>query len=101
MITGKLSSGFKFEVDETVTDEWDFVKAIGLTESKKVSESIYGMTKIIEMLLGKDGEQNLVDFIKKKNNGKCTQKMMSDAIIEMFNIIKDEKEGKNSETSPE
>ena len=44
MITGKLSSGYKFSVDETVTDEWDFVKAIGLCESKNVAESVYGMT---------------------------------------------------------
>ena len=101
MITGKLSSGYKFSVDETVTDEWDFVKAIGLCESKNVAESVYGMTKIIEMLLGPEGEADLVNFIKKKNGGKCSQQHMSDAILEIFSKIKEDKEGKNSETSPE
>ena len=101
MITGKLSSGYKFSVDETITDEWDFVKAIGLCESKNVAESVYGMTRVIEMLLGPEGEADLVKFIKKNNNGKCSQKNMSDAILEIFSKIKEENEAKNSETSPE
>ena len=79
----------------------DFVKAIGLCESKNVAESVYGMTKIIEMLLGPEGEADLVNFIKKKNGGKCSQQNMSDAILEIFSKIKEDKEGKNSETSPE
>ena len=101
MITGKLSSGYKFTVDESVTDEWEFVKAIGLSESKNVAESIYGMTKVIELLLGPVGEADLVKFIKKKNKGKCSQQDMSDAILEIFGKIKEEKEAKNSEASPE
>ena len=59
------------------------------------------MTKIIEMLLGPEGEADLVNFIKKKNGGKCSQQNMSDAILEIFGKIKEDKEGKNSETSPE
>ena len=101
MITGELSSGYKFNVDETITEEWEFVKLIGLCESKKAGESIYGMTKAIEMLLGSEGEADLVAYIKKNNNGKCTQQNMSDAILEMLSKIKKGKEGKNSETSPE
>ena len=101
MITGKISSGFEFSIDETVTDEWEFVKAIGLCESKNIAESVYGMSKVIEMLLGSEGEAKLVKHIKDKNNGKCSQKNMSEAILEIFGIIKSEKEAKNSETSPE
>ena len=101
MITGKISSGFEFKVDETVMDDWEFVKAIGLSESKKIGERVYGMTKIIEMLLGSKGEEDLMNHIRSKNNGKCTQTDMSEAILEMFDVIKGEKEAKNSEASPE
>ena len=101
MITGKLSSGFNFEIDETVADEWEFARAIGLTESKKPGEKVYGMTQVISMLLGSTGEENLIQFIKEKNNGKCTSEHMYEAIVELLKAIKDENELKNSESSPE
>lgn len=101
MITGTLSSGFKYNIDETIADEWEFTRAIGLSESKKQGEKLYGMTQVISMLLGSEGEEELIKHIKKNNNGKCTSEHMYAAIVELLKTIKDEKELKNSESSPE
>ena len=100
MVTGTLSSGFKFEIDETVLDTWQFVKAMGLCGSPKIQESLYGLTQMISLMMGTEGEEKLTEFYTKKN-GKCTQKDMEAAIKEIFTKIKKEKEIKNSETSPE
>ena len=80
MITGKLSSGFKFSVDETVIGSWPFVKAMGLCGSPKPQESFYGLTQMVSLLMGTKGETELTEFLEK---------------------IKEDKEIKNSDTSPE
>lgn len=100
MITGKLSSGYEFNVDETVLDSWKCVKAIGLCESKNKGESLYGLTQLISILLGNE-EEKLIKYIEEKNNGKCTQTDMQNAVKEILEKIKTEKEIKNSESSPE
>ena len=100
MITGKLSSGFKFSVDETVIDSWPFVKAMGLCGSPKPQENFYGLTQMVSLLMGTKGETELTEFFEKKN-GRCTQKNMEDSIKEILEKIKEDKEIKNSDTSPE
>lgn len=100
MITGILSSGYKFEIDETVIDSWPFVKAMGMCGSPKIQESLYGLTQMISLMMGVEGEAKLTEFYEKKH-GKCTKEDMENSIKEIFTKIKEDKEIKNSEASPE
>jgi hypothetical protein len=92
---GKTKSGFEFNVDERMLEDWHVVDAIGMSESDDPSEQIAGARMLVDLILGKD-KKRLMDFLAKKNDGYVPATAMTAAIAE---IITESKELKNSQSS--
>lgn len=92
---GKIKSGFEFNVDERMLDDWRVIDAIGMSESGDPSEKIAGTRMLADFILGEDKER-LMDFIAEKNDGYVPMTAMIAAIAE---IITESKELKNSQSS--
>ena len=92
---GTTKSGFKFNIDERIIEDWDFLEAIAMAESTDASEQIRGTMKVADMLLGKEKE-SLKKLIREKNGGYVPQTEMANAIAEIITSVK---ELKNSPSS--
>lgn len=95
MIKGKTESGFKFEVDERVLDDWRLITNIELAESTVLTEKVKGVTALVHLLLG-DNEPKLMEHIAKKNGGFIPTESI---INELASIITNTKELKNLQSS--
>lgn len=102
MITGKTSTGYEFRVDERTINDWRFVKAIAKAESNVPSDKIVGLNALCEMLLGEEGEEQLMKQLASENDGFVPQEQVYGAVVEIINIVKEQNEKtKNSSSSPE
>lgn len=95
MIEGKTKSGFKFHVDERILDDWRLVEAIKRSESDDASEVIRGMTDLVDLVVGDQGDA-LKKHIADKNEGYIPKGVILTTITE---IINESKELKNSQSS--
>lgn len=87
MLRGKTKSGFKFEIDKDVLDDWELLELLEKIDSGDVSV----MPKAITFLLGDRQYQNLKKFIKKRDG-----KIKITTMVEEFNqIMTAQKETKN------
>lgn len=99
MIKVKTSSGYVAKIDPEVLDDWDFMSAIAEADSKDSGKALRAQIYICKAMLGEEGEERLVEHLKKKNGGKKAKATdVMNEVIEIFSLIK---ESKNSETSPE
>lgn len=95
MLKGKTSTGFKFEVDERVLEDWRLITNIELAESADLTDKVKGVTALVHLLLG-NNEPKLMEHIAKKNDGFIP----TEAIInELASIITTTKELKNLQSS--
>lgn len=92
MITGKLSNGFEVEVDEEIVKTYRFAKLIGKSVSKDNNERLYANAKILEYLIGEDGEEALLEHMSKQLDHEPTEKEVSEVTIEIINLMKKEDE---------
>lgn len=88
MIKGKTSTGFNFNVDERVKDDWRIVDAIVDSESEDASVKLKATKTLVDLVLGKDKEK-MIQHIMKKNNGFCSSEAMTSEVTEIFNAIKE------------
>ena len=70
-ITGKTKSGFSYSYDQRILTDWDFISLLGtLTdEEKKETEKITNMQKLLRIILGDDQTSELIEHIRKQNEG--------------------------------
>lgn len=102
MIEGITKTGFSFNADETVLDDWRFVKYIAKTKSKNMEEQIVATTGLVDLLLGEDEEERLMSHIAERNNGHIPQKEVINTVINMIEIMTEIlKTSKKSCPSPE
>ena len=87
MIKGKTNSGFKFEVDERVKNDWRLMKAIQLTDSGNTADSLSGCVQLVTLLLGSKGEQELIEHIMKANDGYCPSDAMTTEVLEIIGSL--------------
>ena len=91
-------SGFKFELDERILDDWRVVKAMGRADnSEDPEEMLAGTIELVSMIFGKD-EQRLMEHIMKHNDGYVPMKAMKEELVSTFTRAKSLK---NSQTSQE
>lgn len=88
MIKGITSSGFEFEVDERCLNDWRLIKAISKSDSKDQVDRLHAIATMINMLLGDEGEEKLVDFIAKNNDGYVPSEKMYAIVKEVFDEVK-------------
>lgn len=87
MIRGKTESGFEFELDENVLDDWKLMKYLRNVDKGDVQYIV----DIEERLLGEDQCEKLETFIEEKY-GKATGTLMTK---EIASILEATNEGKN------
>ena len=95
---GKTKSGFKFDVNEAVIDDWETMKAIADMDSGDASKVLRGTVKFVNMVLGED-EKDLVEHIRKKNKGACPQDAMYNEVMEIIDSFKEIKNSQSSQGS--
>lgn len=102
MITGKLSNGFKYEVDEEAITSVEFRELIAGTMSKDNQEKIVANSKLLEFLIGEDKKNELYALIRKKLGKKYTPvEEVDKCTIEIMKAVEEQNiQAKNSESSP-
>lgn len=95
MVKGKTKTGFKFEVDERVLEDWRLILNIERAESENLTEKVKGVTELVHLLLG-NNETKLMEHIAKRNDGFVPT---DEIISELASIISNTKELKNSQPS--
>lgn len=86
MINGKTKSGFKYEIDERVINDWRLLKYIAMSESSDPSEQIRGASNLVSLLLG-DQEQALMEHLSKENDGYVPATAVTEAITEIITSV--------------
>lgn len=101
MIKGITESGFEFEVDDRCLSDWKFMKAIAKSDSKDQVEQLQGAVTMVNMLLGEEGEEKLIEFVAKDNDGYAPSDKVSAIVKEIFTEVKKiNEEAKKSSPSP-
>ncbi len=101
MVTGKLSNGFEYEVDERILNDFRLVDAIALTESDDNAEKLRGITEYCKLILGDTNMRKLFRKLKKENGGFVPQEAVYNAAAEIMRTIKGDDAEKKSEPSQE
>lgn len=96
MIKGKTKSGFKFEFDERIKNDWRLMDAIARATSTEMMTQIAATSDLVDLLLGSDKEK-LMEHIMQRNDGFIPSEELEK---ELFEIISYSKATKNSSSSP-
>lgn len=85
-MTGKISNGFEFTVDESMLDNMELIEAIAAVDDGEVLK----LPKLVELLLGKDNKARLYDSVR-ESDGRVPTTAVAAAIKEIFDSIRDGK----------
>lgn len=88
---GKLSNGFKFEVDVDVFNDMELIEAIAASEG----DDPLRIVEVLERILGKEQKKALYDSIRDEN-GRVRVDAVEEAINEIMTAVSEDAEGKNS-----
>ena len=102
MITGKLSNGFKFEVDENAIKSAEFRDILAGTVSQDSSIKLAANSELISFLIGEDAKKELYAYIREKEGTKYVSLETLDSLtIELIKQLEQkDKDIKNSASSP-
>ena len=87
MLKGITESGFEFEIDEEILDDWELLELLQEIDDGNIGK----LSKAIVFMLGEEQYKKLKDFIKARD-GKIKASVMVD---EFTSIMNAEKEVKN------
>lgn len=71
-------SGFVCNVNEKKAKDWRFIKAMADWDSGDESKALKGVTAALPLLLGKEGEQKLLEHVSDEDGIADTELMMSE-----------------------
>lgn len=71
-------SGFVCDINEKKAKDWRYVKALADCDSGDESRALNGITQAIPLLLGKVGEQNLMDHLVDEDGIIDTEAMIAE-----------------------
>lgn len=91
MVKGETKSGFKFEIDKRVFTDWGIMQAIADIESGEPTKTMVGITSLANMMLGKNGMNELLKHIRDNNDGFAPIESVQNELIEIFNASDDSK----------
>lgn len=90
-------TGFKFELDERIIDDWRVVKAMGRADNTDdPTEMLAGTIELVGLIFGKD-EERLVTHIMKKNDGYAPMEALKDELLSVFDKAKSVKNSQSSQ----
>ena len=78
MIKGKTKSGFSYELDKERLNNYELLKAI-----EELEENPLVLSRVVNLLLGKEQTKKLKDHLRTENGIVPTEKM-SEEITEIF-----------------
>lgn len=87
MVKGTTGTGFDFEIDETLLDDWAILEQLSEMEDGNL---LYA-PKFVKSVLGKEQGKALIEHCKEENGRIPTKKVMD----EVLDILGKIKEGKN------
>lgn len=87
MLRGKTESGFEFEIDGEILDDYEFLELLCQIDEGETSLTI----KMVDMLLGEEQKKRLKDHVKTASGRVSAKKLLAE-VMEIFNATK---EGKN------
>ena len=88
-------SGFKFDFDERIIQDWRVIKAMGRADNTDdPEEMLAGSVELVSLIFGKD-EKKLIEHIQAKNDGFAPVDVIKDELLSVFNKAK----LKNSQSS--
>lgn len=85
MIKGKTASGFEYKIPKEQLDNYELVEALG-----EIEENPLVISKIIDMLLGKDQKNNLKEHIRSES-GIVSAEKMGEEIKNIFESVNETK----------
>lgn len=88
---GKTKSGFAYKCDDRVLTDWRFTMAVSKTQSGDGFEKLEGAQKMIQMLLGEDGYEKLMEHIASKNDGYVPAENVMSEVADILNAYKEAK----------
>lgn len=92
MFKGKTSSGFEFELEDAVTDDYELLEMIC-----KVDEGNIGsLIPMVDLLLGEEQKNRLKDHVRSEKGRVSTKRLLE----EVGEIFKANNAGKNLLSSP-
>lgn len=98
-MTGKTKTGFKYEIDDRVLNDWRFVNALaraqGGVDNDDKMDQLRGSLEMVNLMFGKEGEAKLMEHIAKTNDGYVPTEAVMNEIKDIF----ESKQVKNSHSS--
>lgn len=88
-------SGFECDVNEAITTDWRFTKAVAMADSKDDTVKLQGYVNIVELLLGAEGEKRLMEHVK-TTEGMVPLSAVNAEVVSLMQKLKQEKQVKNS-----
>ncbi len=86
---GKTKSGFKYNVNENIRTDWRFVKALADADSEDASKQLSGATRMVNLLLGDEGEAKLEAHVAQEDGVVPIERVM-DEVREIITAIGDQ-----------
>lgn len=94
MIEGKTKSGFKYTVDDRITNDWRFIRALAMANDKNNGDrALRGVLDVVFLVLGEDGEGRLCNHLA-DDTGFVDQSLITREVLEIIQKIGEER--KNS-----
>lgn len=87
MLRGKTESGFEFEIDQEIFDDYDFLELLCQIDEGETQLTI----KMVDRLLGKEQKERLKEHVRTESGRVSAKKLLAE-VKEIFNATK---EGKN------
>lgn len=88
---GKTKSGFEYKINEKVFSDWRFITAASKTQGATSSEQLAGAVKMVELVLGPEGYEDLMRFIAENNEGNVPAEAVMSEVTEIINAFRDSK----------
>ena len=89
-ITGETSTGFKYSFDDRILQDWDYLsllrKLTDKSEEIKNTEKLKLTQDMFLLVLGEEETKNLVDHVKKNNDGFAPMQAISDEFYEILQL---------------
>lgn len=82
-IKGTTRTGFEFEIDDRIKNDWRLVTNIALAESEDMMQRVKGTSALVALLLG-ENEKQLTEHILKNNDGYVPMDAVFNELIDMI-----------------
>lgn len=89
MVKGTTASGFKFEVDQEILKDMEYIELAAETQSNSTK-----FPELVKMTLGEEQKKALYEHVRNEN-GRVLVDAVSDEFVEIIGILGEAEETKN------